>query len=396
MPSYSRRDALKTIPALAAGLAGCASLTGRDDSLPMPTAWTAGVRTPTRALRPSSGPLLVGTGSPFHADPMVSALDPETGEERWAVTGRKGYRSPLGVDDQYAYLFSKAGRATAVDYEAGERAWNIGLTGVGSADPGVVQYPPVVADDTVVFPISGTENDVVDRLLGLSREEGDRRFRAELPASLAGAPAFVSAGDSSDAGVVAPVLDGTLRRFATDGSESWRVDVGPSPSSVTVAGDTVFVGSATEELLALDAATGEIRWRASLRNTVFARPLVSDGRVYVGGADYFLYAFDAETGTRLWRRELAGPVTCGPTRVGDRLVTVVGSDILVRGHSGTVPFDPTVLYVHATDGTLLGDYRFEGYHDGGTVNWAVAAGDGVYVGQEWQLARLDPEVLDAE
>ncbi|WP_282351500.1 PQQ-binding-like beta-propeller repeat protein [Haloferax volcanii] len=396
MPSYSRRDALKTIPALAAGLAGCASLTGRDDSLPMPTAWTVDVRTPTRAVRPPSGPLLVGTESQFRDDPMVSALDPATGEERWAVTGGKGRRSPLGFDDRHAYLFSRAERATAVDYEAGERAWSTELTGVDRPDPGVVQYPPAVAGDTVVVPISGVEHDVVDRLLGLSREEGDRRFRADLPASLAGAPAPVPPGDGSQAGVVAPVLDGTLRRFATDGSESWRVDAGPSPSSVTVAGDTVFVGSATEELLALDAATGEVRWRAPLQNTVFSRPLVADGRVYVGGADYFLYAFDAASGTRLWRDELAAPVTRGPTRVDDRLVTVVGSDILVRGHSGTVPFDPTALYVHATDGTLVDEQLFERTPDGGRVNWAVAAGGGVYVGQEWQLARLAPEVLDAE
>lgn len=222
------------------------------------------------------------------------------------MTGGKGRRSPLGFDDRHAYLFSRAERATAVDYEAGERAWSTELTGVDRADPGVVQYPPAVA------------------------------------------------------------------------------------------GDTVFVGSATEELLALDAATGEVRWRAPLQNTVFSRPLVADGRVYVGGADYFLYAFDAASGTRLWRDELAAPVTRGPTRVDDRLVTVVGSDILVRGHSGTVPFDPTALYVHATDGTLVDEQLFERTPDGGRVNWAVAVGGGVYVGQEWQLARLAPEVLDAE
>ncbi|WP_135823727.1 outer membrane protein assembly factor BamB family protein [Halorussus ruber] len=421
MVLHTRRDALKTLPALAVGLSGCSSLrgfTGDDDGLPTPTAWRTHLRKSTPGVEPPDSPLVFGSRSHHRDDPMIAGIDPETGEQRWGVSAEEGRSSPVGADEQFAYVFSKAEKVFAVDYRKGEIAWKTGIRALDRADPGAVQFAPVPAGESVVVPASGTEDDVPDRLVAFAAADGERRYSHDLPASIAGAPAadHGSGGEGDDGrevGVIVPLLDGTLRRVDASGTEQWKVEVGAPMSGVTVADGTAYVGSATEELLAFDAGTGDLRWRGALQNAVFTPPLVADGRVFVGGADYYLYAFDAQTGERRWRTETANAITSGPTLVGGttmadgpttdggttlpdaKLVTLVGGDVRQRGTSGTVPFSPTVLYVHDTDGTLVSEYRFEGYTDGGQVRWAAAIGDGVYLGQAYQLARLGEEVLEA-
>lgn len=389
MAPYTRRDALKTLPALAVGLSGCSTLSSDEGDLPLPTAWVAELRETTVGVRPTEGTVVFTSRSPFSDDPMVSAVDGDSGETMWSVSGPDERCSPAVTDGSRVYAFSKTGTAFAFEQGTGALVWEASIPAVNRADPGVVQFAPVVADETVAVPVSGTEDDVPDRLVGFTRSDGTERFSVALPASLAGAPA------SDEGGVVVPLLDGTLRRVASDGTEAWRLDVGAAMSDVAVDGDTVYVGSATESVLAIDAASGETRWTADLENTAFTRPLVAHGRVFVGAADYYLYAFDAASGEQSWRTETPNAITHGPTMAGGKLVTLSGGDVRVRGASGTVPYSPTVLSVHDTDGTRVTEQRFEGYLNGGQLGWAAAIGDGVYLAQEWQVARLDSEVLDA-
>lgn len=387
----TRRATLKALPALAAGLAGCGGLAGgEDDALPTPTRWRVRADDPAPVARPADGPLLVAARSPFADEPVLSGRDPETGEELWSITGEKGRKSPIGVDERLAYVFTKAGELFAVDYGRGEVEWTTSIRPVDEADPGVVQFAPLRVGDRVVVPVSGTEDDVPDRLEGYDRDAGEHRFDREFESSISGAPA------ADGTAAIVPLLDGTVRRIGADGTEEWRVDVGVPLSDVTVADGTAYAGSPAEELLAFDAATGDPRWRGPLENTLLTRPLVAADRVFVGGADYYLSAFDRASGRRLWRAETPNAVTSGPTRIEDRLVCLSGGATRHRGPSGTVPFSPTALSVHDPEGKRVGEYRFEGYLEGGSVTWAAATTDGVYLGQEWQLARLDREVLDAE
>lgn len=390
MVPFTRRETLKALPALAAGLGGCSAFADGDHSLPAPTRWRIPLDRPTRVERPTDGPLLVGSQSPFDDDPVLTGRDPETGDELWTVTGQKGRKSPIGFDETLAYVFTKAEMVFAVDYRSGGVEWRAPIEPVDDADTGVIQFAPLPLGDRVVVPVSGTGDDIPDRLEAFDRATGEHLFDHDLPSSIAGAPA------TDGAGVLVPLLDGTLRRIAANGTEDWRVDLGTPVSDLTVADETAYVGSPTEQLLAIDVASGDVQWRGPLENTLLTRPLVTDDRVFVGGADYYLAAFDRASGTRQWRVELANAVTAGPTLVGDRLVTLAGGATHQRGQSGDVPFSPTVLSVHDTAGELVGEYRFEGYLDGGSVKWGATTGDGVYLGQEWQLARLDREVLDGE
>ena len=67
-------------------------------------------------------------------------------------------------------------------------------------------------------------------------------------------------------------------------------------------GGTVYIGSNDNHLYAVDAATGEERWRFETDGGVDSSPAVSaDGSVvYVGSRDDRLYAVDTATGAESW------------------------------------------------------------------------------------------------
>lgn len=111
---------------------------------------------------------------------------------------------------------------------------------------------------------------------------------------------------------------------AATGEELWRYDPEvPKPwaqyaccdvvnRGVAAWGDAVFVGTLDGYLVALDAATGEVRWRVDTIDrqppyTITGAPRVVKGRVIIGngGADLgvrgYVSAYDADTGELDWR-----------------------------------------------------------------------------------------------
>ncbi|WP_331766592.1 serine/threonine-protein kinase [Embleya sp. NBC_00896] len=72
-------------------------------------------------------------------------------------------------------------------------------------------------------------------------------------------------------------------------------------SPAALADGIVYVGSDDREILAVDVATGEPRWRFRLDGSIPVPPIVRDGVVYVTTNGKSVYAFDAVTGTGKWR-----------------------------------------------------------------------------------------------
>jgi serine/threonine-protein kinase len=61
-------------------------------------------------------------------------------------------------------------------------------------------------------------------------------------------------------------------------------------SSPAVAGGVVYVGSTDNYVYALDASTGDLRWRYQTGHRVESSPTVAGGVVYVGSTDNYVYA----------------------------------------------------------------------------------------------------------
>jgi outer membrane protein assembly factor BamB len=94
----------------------------------------------------------------------------------------------------------------------------------------------------------------------------------------------------------------------------------PIRSSPAVSEGLVVIGGHSKRVVALEAASGELRWSFAARNRIESSPVVVDQRVFIGGNDGRLYALNLKTGELLAEYELGGRLTASPAVASRRLV----------------------------------------------------------------------------
>src|ERR1700691_4813277 len=67
-------------------------------------------------------------------------------------------------------------------------------------------------------------------------------------------------------------------------------------SSAAVVGGSVYFGSGDGNVYALDAQSGNLKWKFATGDVVHVSPAVADGIVFIGSWDSYFYALDADTG----------------------------------------------------------------------------------------------------
>jgi alcohol dehydrogenase (cytochrome c) len=83
-------------------------------------------------------------------------------------------------------------------------------------------------------------------------------------------------------------------------------------------------------VLALDSATGDIKWRFKMTDVTDSGILTTAGDVlFTGGREGYFQALDARTGALLWKRNLGAAINSGPIsfRVGDKQYVSVVSGL---------------------------------------------------------------------
>ena len=71
-------------------------------------------------------------------------------------------------------------------------------------------------------------------------------------------------------------------------------------SSPVVWNGEVYFGSGDTNVYALDAASGNLKWRFKTGDVVHASPAISGGTLFVGSWDSFFYALNAGSGKEIW------------------------------------------------------------------------------------------------
>lgn len=87
----------------------------------------------------------------------------------------------------------------------------------------------------------------------------------------------------------------------------------------------VFVGTADNHVLALDATNGSLQWDYETGHAIWGRPAYRDGTLYVSSMDWSVYALDATSGELQWSTALGGALPSGPI-LGDDLLYVSSFD----------------------------------------------------------------------
>ncbi len=284
-------------------------------------------------------------------DGSVACFDAISGKRKWqAVTGGYCHSSPMATDSD-VLVGSADGHLYCFNRRSGKARWKLRL-------PGPVYASPTVAKGIVFIANAG-------KFFGVDLSTGKVRWIREMPKS---------------------ETNFAQSRAATDG-------------------EAFVQGCWDSHLYALEAETGEIRWRNACQERTFAfspaigSPVIEQGSVYIVANGNGLFRFDLATGKKVW--EIASPGQkyghSGPCVVGDRVfagnlgdgegevrcVSKQDGTQLWVAKTGYTIYDscvrsgpdfvvvnsvPGVVNVLAQDtGKLIGQYRLGAGHSLGTV-----------------------------
>lgn len=186
-------------------------------------------------------------------DPRLLALDAETGEHRWGLTGY-GWSTRASADG--ALLRSGRGILEAWEPDGGRR-WAVRFDG---------NVTTVQVERGVVYATSAD-----DTLRAIDAATGEERWQVEARNDLRQPPLI------EDDAIYVAGRDYFLRRIGHDGTERWRTELdgrGVGPARV---GDTLVVGVGRRGLGGYDPADGTERWQ------VDRAPKRPDSGASVGG-----------------------------------------------------------------------------------------------------------------
>lgn len=148
-----------------------------------------------------------------------------------------------------------------------------------------------------------------------------------------------STGPSRDAALRAAIAvdavfaagaDGSLVRWDL-GRETWRIKAANRlTAGVAADGERVIVGSADGEVLAFEAATGKVAWKASVAGEPIGAPLIAGGAAIVRVGDNQLVAFALSDGKRRWVYQRAQ----APLSLRGHVGMLATGDLVVAGFSG--------------------------------------------------------------
>ncbi|MEP5154850.1 PQQ-binding-like beta-propeller repeat protein [Planktotalea sp.] len=268
----------------------------------------------------------------------VRALDPASGAELWLQDLDAPATGTPSISRGLVYLVAGDNVAWAIDANSGRVEWQ--LDGSASDVSNVSGGPaPAVGDDLVIFAFGSGEMQAAFRKGGLRRWNatvaGQRRgVAASTVSDITGDP--VIAGNTVFAGshsgrIVAVNADSGARLWtAKDGA------LGP----VWPAGGSIFAVSDRNELIRLDGETGTRIWGTKLpffvkedrrrRVEIVAHygPVIAGGRVLVASNDGLIRSFDPASGAQLSAVEVPGGATTNPVVAGNTLYVVSSNGTL--------------------------------------------------------------------
>jgi len=180
---------------------------------------------------------------------------------------------------------------------------------------GEVVSSPAIVEGVVYF----GSND--GNLYALDQQTGTRKWAFRTEARVASSPAvdhgLVYFGSYDGNFYAIETATGKLRwKFSNAGERRYAAthlhgslplgETMPDPfdvylSSPAVSNNVVYFGSGDDNVYALDATTGAMKWKFKTGDVVHASPAIVDGKLYIGSWDSYFYALDAATGKELWR-----------------------------------------------------------------------------------------------
>src|SRR4051794_14526137 len=121
--------------------------------------------------------------------------------------------------------------------------------------------------------------------------------------------------DARLSGVAASDLPATL-------SLKWTYEAGETiESSTAIVDGVVYAGAGDGNLLALDLATGKLRWKYATGNLLGeSSPAVAGGLVYVGDLSGVFHAVNVKDGSKAWTFKTGSEIKSSPVVAGETVL----------------------------------------------------------------------------
>ena len=214
----------------------------------------------------SDGQILVGNA--FHGDHTFFSFDSKTGAQKWTFTGAElPWMAGALVINDTIYAPGGNGKLYALS-STGEKLWDY-----AAADNSLWAHP--VTDGKSIYLVT---------------------------------------------------IDHEVLAISQDGKKIWsqKLDNGIM-GAASVSGETLFVGTLSGNLYALDAATGIQKWVKMLDGGIWGTPAVDGEKLYVGtvfGKTGKFYALNASDGQIIWSKDEEGSIIAGPIVANEQIIYV--------------------------------------------------------------------------
>ena len=267
-----------------------------------------------------------------------------------------------------AFVYDPSGNVTAIALSGGGQSWRRSLR--PEEEDGQVAAGGVAYGAGRVFAATG-----FGQIFALDANSGQTAWAIDLESPALSAPTF-----SGDSVYLITQSNTLLALSATDGTERWRFRGVPATAGLlgsgtpAVSGDTVIVPYSSGEIVALNTANGDPRWAdavvtgarfqalSGLRDLV-ASPVIAGGSVIATGVGGRTISVSLDRGTRQWE-----------TNVGSLHTPIVAGD---------------VIFLVDLEGRLMALSRTTG-----EIQWAVLLPGGPGEDQEkWAGPALADNVL---
>ena len=282
-------------------------------------------------------------GNTFQTGVATASL-PDQLELRWTFKTKDAIEGSVAIVRGTVYVGSDDENLYAIDLATGKEKWRL-KTGPIKVTPSVYQNAVYVGDGDGWFRC-------VDAASGKERWKFEAGAEITSAANFSGSNVLFGCGDEnlycvSGAGKLVwrfkvaggPVLgspaiaggrtfvsgcDSTLHVLdITKGTELGAVALeGQTGSTTAVVGDHLYVGTMSNQVIAVDWKKAEIAWRfevARRQKPFFASAAVTDMLVVAGSRDKHVYGIDRKTGREVWSFPTRGNVDSSPVIVGQRV-----------------------------------------------------------------------------
>ncbi|MDY6872397.1 MAG: PQQ-binding-like beta-propeller repeat protein [Chloroflexota bacterium] len=180
-------------------------------------------------------------------------------------------------------------------------------------------------------------------------------------------------------------MDHFVYAISKDGDQVWSVELGGAVTGAPLLnedGSVLFVGSMGKQMVALDAASGNILWSFDTEDGVWGTAILVDGSLYFADSVGNIYAVDAESGSAEWQTQYADSVVGGLTAIdGGFVMGTRGGVIKAYDFEGSPKWEATLdgeIYqapLASSDflvaGTIAGENLIYGFNQTGVQLWST-------------------------